>query len=184
LKHNKVEPESFDESAFRIPLNDSLQNRFKARNLIARYINYQYFLNDSVLIKNKLDKKEVKNYIIELLVKQPSVDFAVDMTDISQASMPDNLRIILNNTYNPVLSGDIQVIFKPAGIDSWRNGATHGLWNPYDSHIPLLWFGWNIKHGASNREVYMTDIAVTLAALLHIQRPDASIGKVITEVVK
>jgi hypothetical protein len=30
----------------------------------------------------------------------------------------------------------------------------------------------------------MTDIAPTLAAMLHIQMPDASIGKVITEVVQ
>jgi predicted AlkP superfamily pyrophosphatase or phosphodiesterase len=184
LKDNRIKPKSLDEAALRIPLNDSLQNRFKVKNLIARYINYQYFLNDSVLTKNNLEKEEVKQYIIKLLVKQPSVAFAVDMTGINESSLPANLKMVLNNSYNPQLSGDIQVIFKPAGIDSWRTGITHGLWNPYDSHIPLVWFGWNIKHGATNREIYMTDIAVTLAALLHIQMPDAAIGKVITEVVK
>jgi hypothetical protein len=56
--------------------------------------------------------------------------------------------------------------------------------NPYDSHIPLLWYGWGIKQGATNREVYMTDIAPTLAAMLHIQMPNGCIGKVITEVIK
>jgi hypothetical protein len=106
------------------------------------------------------------------------------MTNINLSSIPENLRMILNNSYNPKLSGDIQLIFKPAGVDSWKVGASHGLWNPYDTHIPLVWFGWNIKHGNSNRQVYMTDIAPTLAAMLHIQMPDASIGKVIIEVVK
>ena len=63
-------------------------------------------------------------------------------------------------------------------------GTTHGLWNPYDAHIPLLWYGWGIKQGKTNREIYMTDIAPTLAALLRIQMPGGSIGTVITEVLK
>jgi phosphopentomutase len=58
------------------------------------------------------------------------------------------------------------------------------MWNPYDAHIPLLWYGWGIKAGKTNRETYMTDIAPTLAALLHIQMPGGSIGKVISEVMK
>jgi hypothetical protein len=55
---------------------------------------------------------------------------------------------------------------------------------PYDSHIPLLWMGWGIKHGETHREVYMTDIATTLAALLKIQMPNGNVGKVISEVIK
>jgi hypothetical protein len=48
----------------------------------------------------------------------------------------------------------------------------------------LLWYGWGIKAGKTNRETYMTDIAPTLAALLHIQMPSGTIGKVISEVMK
>ena len=55
---------------------------------------------------------------------------------------------------------------------------------PYDSHIPLVWYGWNIKAGKTNREVYMTDIAPTLAAMLRIQMPGGSVGRVIEEVSK
>ncbi|MDR0544018.1 MAG: alkaline phosphatase family protein, partial [Odoribacteraceae bacterium] len=62
--------------------------------------------------------------------------------------------------------------------------ATHGTWNPYDSHIPLLWMGWGIRHGHSNEEVYMTDIAPTVAALLRVQMPNGCIGKPIADVLK
>ncbi len=62
--------------------------------------------------------------------------------------------------------------------------TTHGVWNPYDAHIPLIWYGWGIKTGKSTREMYMTDIAPTIAALLHIQMPNGSIGTVIQEVNK
>jgi hypothetical protein len=58
------------------------------------------------------------------------------------------------------------------------------LWNPYDAHIPLLWYGWGIKKGSTNRPVQMTDVAPTLAALLKIQEPSGSIGTVISEALK
>jgi predicted AlkP superfamily pyrophosphatase or phosphodiesterase len=184
LKDNKISVGSFDEAKVRRELNDSLQRNFGSKNLISRYINYQYFLDDSVVAQNNINRKQLKEYIIGFLVKQAAVYNAVDMTDISASSLPVDIKVVLSNSFNPKLSGDIQVIFKPSGIDSWRVGATHGLWNPYDSHIPLLWFGWKIKPGKSYREVYMTDIAPTVSALLEIQMPNATIGNVIEEVTR
>jgi hypothetical protein len=91
---------------------------------------------------------------------------------------------MLANGYNQKLSGDVQFIYRPQWFEGFNRGTTHGAWNPYDSHIPLVWFGWGIKVGKTGREVYMTDIAPTLANLLQIQMPNASIGKVIDEVKK
>jgi predicted AlkP superfamily pyrophosphatase or phosphodiesterase len=182
LRDNKIAVGSFDEAKFRRELNDSLQKNFGSNNLISRYINYQYFLNDNVIAEKGINSRELRQYIISFLAKQPAVYNAVDMTNISGSSLPANLKKVLNNSYNPKFSGDIQVIFKPAGIDSWRTGATHGLWNPYDSHIPLLWFGWKIKPGKLHRETYMTDIAPTVSALLNIQMPNAAVGEPIGEV--
>ena len=73
---------------------------------------------------------------------------------------------------------------KTGVMDAGKTGMSHGVWNPYDSHIPLLFYGWGIKQGSLNRETYMTDIAATIAALLHIQMPSGSVGKVISEVIK
>jgi len=46
----------------------------------------------------------------------------------------------------------------------------------------LIWYGWKICHGETDAEVHMTDIAPTLATLLHIQMPNGCVGKAITEV--
>ena len=64
----------------------------------------------------------------------------------------------------------------------YEHHTDHSVWNPYDAHIPLLWYGWNIKPGKSYQERYMTDIAVTLAAMLNIQMPNGAVGKVIEEI--
>ncbi|MBI2731657.1 MAG: hypothetical protein HYX40_13080 [Sphingobacteriales bacterium] len=85
-------------------------------------------------------------------------------------------------SYSP-RSGDIQLVFDAQWIEGlMRSGTTHGIWNPYDTHIPLLWYGWNITPGKSYREMYITDIAPTVSTLLNIQMPNGCVGTCITEV--
>ena len=86
--------------------------------------------------------------------------------------------------YNNKRGGDIQLVLKPGFFYGGETGTTHGSWNPYDAHIPLLWYGWNVKSGKTNRQIYMTDIAPTIAAMLQIQMPNGCIGHVISELSK
>ena len=44
--------------------------------------------------------------------------------------------------------------------------------------------GWKVNKGATNTPTYMTDIAATVCAMLHIQMPDCCIGNAIQEVWK
>lgn len=163
-------------------VTDAVQQKFNTSNIIEYVINYQVYLNDSVLSKNNLTRQEVKQTIITTLLKHPGIAKAFDLENLQNVALPNQVKMMVTNGYNQKLSGDIQYVFKPQWFDGSQTGTTHGLWNPYDAHIPLLWFGWGIKKGKTNREVYMTDIAPTLAALLQVQMPNASVGKVIEEV--
>ena len=58
-------------------------------------------------------------------------------------------------------------------------GTSHSAWNPYDSHIPLVFMGWHVPHGETNTPTRMVDIAATVCAMLHIQMPNACIGDAI-----
>ncbi len=100
-------------------------------------------------------------------------------------AVPEPLRTRAINGYNPKRSGQLLVILKPAWFHStYTTGTTHGSWNPYDAKIPLIWYGWGIQSGSTQRTISMTDIAPTLAALLNIQVPNACIGNVIEEVLR
>lgn len=166
-------------------LNKALNEKYKISNIIVSDENYQVHLNHPALDSAKLDKPEIINWIIQKLLAEPGIDRAFSLKELNNIPLPSTVRKMLNNSYYPRRNGDIQFILKPNYIDAWNNtGTTHGLWNPYDSHIPLLWYGWGIKQGKTNRDTYMTDIAPTLGALLHIQMPNGSIGEVITEVLK
>jgi hypothetical protein len=145
--------------------------------------NYQVYLNHPRIDSAKLDEWTIKQWIIQYAKKNEAIANAFATADIMTVPINKTLREMLANGYNPRRSGDIQLILKPGYIESnTGTGTTHGLWYPYDAHIPLLWYGWGIKHGKSKREVYMTDIAATVAGLLNIQMPSGSVGKVIEEV--
>ena len=85
-------------------------------------------------------------------------------------------------------SGDIIVILQGGHMHGTVNpdykGTSHGTWNPDDSHIPLLFMGWHVNQGNTNRPTFMVDIAPTVCAMLHIQMPDCCIGTAIQEAFK
>ena len=106
------------------------------------------------------------------------------MAHVGEAPIVEPIKSMIINGYNPKRTGAVVIIPEPGWFEGSEKGTTHGSWNPYDTHLPLLFMGWNIKHGASNNVVHMTDIAPTVSALLHIQMPGGSVGKPILDVLK
>jgi len=184
LKEHKLPAGLFNNLNAITEINQQLKQNFGADSLIITMDNYQLYLNHSVLKEKNIDEEKVKSWVIDYLLKNDAIYNAFDITRLSSTTLNEKQKSMCSNGYNQRLSGDIQVILKPNYIEGGAAGTTHGLWNPYDSHIPLLFYGWGIKHDKTNRETYMTDIAPTLAALLHIQMPSGCVGKVIEEVIK
>ena len=184
MKENKLPGGTVDDEAIMKGMNKQLKEIFAADSLVVSTYNYQITLNHSSIKRNSLDKEKITEWIISYLQKVDGIAQVFAIDEMMETPINKTLKEMLINGYYPTRSGDIQIVFKPGYIDGGKTGTTHGLWAPYDSHIPLLWYGWGIKKGSSHKEVYMTDIAPTLAALLKIQMPSGSIGKVIEEVMK
>lgn len=166
-------------------INSILKEKYGRDNLVLTLINNQVHLNNTVIEQNRLDAEAIKNECIQFFQKQDGIAWAVDMEKIQTTSIPEAIKERIINGYNRQRSGIIQLILQTGWYTGTsKTGTTHGAWNPYDAHIPLVWMGWGIKHGKSNKQSYMTDIAPTIAALLNIQPPSGSIGKTIEEVLK
>jgi predicted AlkP superfamily pyrophosphatase or phosphodiesterase len=180
----------WDEANVLKDMNKMLLNKYKVDSLILSLNNYQVNFNYRIVNYLHLNEEELKNDCIKYLQQQPEIQYAVDMTKVASSSIPEPLRDRIINGYNAKNSGAIQIILDPAWFtghgsgDGGPTGTTHGTWNPYDNHIPLVFMGWGIQHGTAVREVHMTDIAPTISALLHIQAPNGCIGVPIPEVLK
>jgi hypothetical protein len=140
------------------------------------------YFNDAIVTDQ--NRKQLTDITIQQLLKYSFIANAFELKNVMSVPVPEKLRNMMANGYNEKLSGDIQFNYKPQWYDGWAKGTSHGVWYAYDAHIPLLWYGWGVKKGKSNREVYMTDIAPTVAAMLRIQMPGGCVGKVIEEVMK
>ncbi|HRO43651.1 MAG TPA: alkaline phosphatase family protein [Flavipsychrobacter sp.] len=164
-------------------LKELSKTKFGTDELIRGYDNYQVFLDHKKLESHKIEEEDLKIAIKEWFYKSPQVAYVLDMQEMDETPVPEPILTKAINGYHRLRSGDLLVIYNPGWYHGYgQTGTTHGTWHPYDSHIPLLWYGWKIKKGSSNRTINMEDIAATLAAMLHIQMPNGCIGKVISEV--
>ena len=184
LNEHKLPGGTFSENTIARDINTAVDSAFGIPKVVNTVMNYQVYLNDAAISAAGKDKEAIEKLVIRKLKQRPYIITAFALEEIAETALPQPQRDMMINGYNPKRSGDIQFTFKPGYFDGGTKGTTHGLWNPYDAHIPCVFFGWGVKPGKTNRETYMTDIAPTIAALLHIQMPNGCVGKVITEVVK
>ncbi len=168
------------------PLNEFLTKKFGTDKLISSSINYHLSFDLKKISDNNLDYDAVKKAAVSFLQKQPGIQFAVDIDNIGYAPIPEPIKSMIINGYNTKRCGPVMIIPDSGwfGGREGSTGTTHGNWNPYDTHIPLVFMGWKIKQGTTNRYVRMSDISPTIAALLHIQMPNGNVGEAIGEVTR
>ncbi|MDF2553432.1 MAG: nucleotide pyrophosphatase [Chryseobacterium sp.] len=182
LKEHKISTGFFGEGMEK-DLNEKLKDKFGVDKLINGVDNYQVYFDRKLIKDNKLELESIKEFAIQELEKDPTVLYAVSTTKIQESSIPEPIKQRIINGINRQRSGDIQLISHDSMLPAYaKTGTTHSVWNSYDAHIPLIFMGWGIKHGESNKPYNMTDIAPTVSALLHIQFPSGNIGNPITEV--
>ncbi|MBQ9356297.1 MAG: alkaline phosphatase family protein [Prevotella sp.] len=153
---------------------------------IADVIDYRIFLDWQKIRERGRNGSELMHRVLDLVRQREGVTFAAIFSELSTTAMPPQMRDRAIMGYHPGRSGDIIFFPRPGFYEhgSWSSptGTTHGEWNPYDTHIPCLFYGWKVAHGATSREVHITDIAPTVCQLLHIQQPNACVGEAITEI--
>jgi predicted AlkP superfamily pyrophosphatase or phosphodiesterase len=185
LNEKKIQAGHVDAEKLAAELNQKLKDKFKTGDLVLGIYNSQVYMDRAALMAGKTDREAILSWAASWLEQQFGIERSVVFDRLQQTTLPAAIKEAIAFGYYPSRCGDIQLIYQSNFIESFMDGGTtHGEWYPYDTHIPLLWYGWNVQPGRLGRTVYMTDIAPTLAYLLHIQMPSGSIGKVIEEVGK
>ncbi|HVM87150.1 MAG TPA: alkaline phosphatase PafA [Puia sp.] len=184
MQKNKLPAEFLISKPIIDSINQILEAEYNVKKLVISGQNYQVNYDMKKIYDQHLDFDAVKKTTVDFLQRQPGIQYAVDVNNIGEAPVPGPIKEMIINGYNFKRSGAVQVIVNPGWFEGYaKTGTTHGTWNPYDTHIPLLFMGWGIHHGSTNRVVHMTDIAPTVSAMLHIQMPNGCIGEPIKEVI-
>lgn len=184
VEYNKVHniPAGYwKQEEYRDKLNQLLKAKFDVDKLVISVVEYQVNFNIPKIKAGNLNYEAIKKAAVDFLRDDPATLFVADLAKLNEEPIPEVIKTKMINGYNYRRSGAVMVIPTAGWLQASLTGTSHGEWNPYDTHIPLIFMGWGIKPGTSYNNVYTTDIAPTIATLLHIQAPNGCIGKPIDE---
>lgn len=181
LQDRRIPAGNWDDDTAAKKLNEVIAKEFpNTGDLVKTVMNYQVFFNREVIKNQHLDFAKIKQTVVDFLKEDSCVLYACDMEKTMTESIPEEVKYRIVNGYNRERSGDIQIVLKPNFYTHGMKGTNHGAWNLYDTHIPLVFMGWGIKHGATTKRTFMTDIAPTIGALIHVQAPNGCVGQPIS----
>ena len=186
IEANYVDPDSWDKTAG----IEKLKKEFGiGKELIEAYNPPYIYLNQKIIKEKGLDLAKVEQVVSEEIMKLKGVSYAVSSIDLMEGNVPntENMRLILNS-HNPKRSGNIFVLFEPNwfinDFDGLTVACTHGsLWN-YDTFVPVIFAGVNIKPKKVYRKVETVDVARTLSAYMDVKPPSGANGNILREVLE
>jgi predicted AlkP superfamily pyrophosphatase or phosphodiesterase len=155
---------------------------------VERYTNQQLYLNRKLIEASKLNRTEVQDKVANYVLRFEGVARAVSADAIQRVGWTGGLMSRIESGYNAQRSGDVIVVLQPGWFEGYGSGepkgTTHGSYGNYDTHVPLVWYGWKVKPGESSVETAVSDIAPTIASWLYIQEPNGSVGRPLQELMK
>ena len=182
-KYYKLPGRTVVKNAFTKDLNEYLNQAFTPGKYIKNYGSYQYVVDMDLLKQNNISWDVFFETVKAKLLQYDGVAQVIDLHNFCNALYPEYFLHKIKNGINPKRSGDIFFILEPGWLTSSTTGTTHGSLYEYDSHVPLIFYGWNLKPKEVVTTVNITDIAPTIAAMLHILAPNGNIGTPIKEVI-
>ncbi|UTT86950.1 alkaline phosphatase family protein [Vibrio pelagius] len=157
------------------------------KDAIRLYAQPYVYLNHDLIKEKKVDLSAVQAVIADEVSKIEGVAYAVSSTDIAENRVPNtHVMNLIKNNYHPARSGDVYIVFTPRSyindMEGLQIASTHGSPWRYDTHVPVIFAGYDVEGKKVSRSITPYDIAPTLSNKLGITQPSGSVGNVLSEV--
>lgn len=133
------------------------------------------YLNHKVIARHGQRPADVASALADFLSHQPGIQRALTRAELAADPDPyDAVGRRMRKSFHPDRCGDVSFVPKPYWLGSdWTaaTGTGHGSPHPYDTHVPLLVYGPNVKPGVRKDEVVPAAIAAIFAKALGIAPP-------------
>jgi len=169
-------------------IENFLSQYYPGRKFIENISNLQIFLNQDAF---RQDPKTsgLDMYIVTELIGKYLMTVEGVANYYTEAMLRDGnydeggIKGAIIRGYHAKRSGDIVISMEPGWLDSSSTqGTSHGSPYRYDTHVPMLFYGYGIRKGSSVRYHPITDIAPTISVLLKIKFPNGCSGNPIPEI--
>ncbi|HSF18498.1 MAG TPA: alkaline phosphatase family protein [Vicinamibacteria bacterium] len=160
----------------------ALEARFGPGDWIEATAGTSPYLNTRLLSERRIDRADAERVVAAAMREHPRVARVYTRQQILDGRPAYDLidaRVL--RSFNARRSGDLEIVLEPFWIRR-DSGTTHGSPYNYDSHIPLVFMGAGIRPGRHYAAAALNDVAPTLSALLDIEVPAGSVGRVLAEI--
>ncbi|MDF5691124.1 alkaline phosphatase PafA [Aquirufa aurantiipilula] len=179
LQSKKMPGGVFEAGKALTEVKNALQKEFGTDKLIVGSENSQLYIDHALVEKLAINRKKLHQVILTAYSKIEGTSTIVDMQDVTNSSLIQPYKELVSNGYNPSRSGDFMILLKPQWFMGGKTGTTHSTLYAYDTHVPLLFYGWKVKPQELSSRTSISDISTTLANWLGCMEPSGSIGKII-----
>jgi hypothetical protein len=119
--------------------------------------------------------------------RQPAIPVVVHTYTREQLASgqlpPSEWGLLLAHSYSPNGGWYVMVIPAAYQMQTLTGGTTHFSPWSYDRHVPLAFYGAPFTPGIYHGRVQPVDLAATLASVLGVTQPSASVGTVLTQAI-
>ncbi len=152
-------------------------------SLVSEMVNQQLFLDEAKMQNLKLNKFSVEHTLANFMLSVKGVAEAYPSEALKYEQYTEgSFKSLIQKGYNHVRSGNVAFSYNPAWMEYHTKGTTHGASYSYDTHVPLIFYGMNIKQGSTVNKVNIVDIAPTISMMLHTSFPNGTSGKPLVEI--
>ena len=183
LADSKVPVGSFNFNSSISLLRSYLNAVYGSGDWIKAYIGQQLYLNADLIENSKLKLDDFRETVAQFMIQFTGVSHTVTATTLQNNQFIEGYRSKMQNNFFPRRSGDVFINLHPGWVERNNLATAHNSAYIYDTHVPLIWYGWRVKRDVIVRPIDMTDVATTIASMMSIIAPNAASGKVIYELV-
>ena len=137
------------------------------------------YLNHDLLREKHASLAEAQETAAAAVRKLPYIFRVYTASELEHAPLAgDPIALLMERGYYRGRTADLLIVQKPYWLAS-KQGTSHGTPFSYDTHVPMILLGRGIRPGRYDENVRTADIAPTLAALLGVNTPSGSVGRVL-----
>jgi predicted AlkP superfamily pyrophosphatase or phosphodiesterase len=182
LKDNKYNVKSVSPKEIIKGLKEFSTTTF-GEDLMLDYSNFNLFFNKEIIKNKGLELSKVKQAFKDYLMTQEQVKRVYTEEEILGSTGNDYYLNFLAKGYDSTQNGDLIILDKGGYIEYSGKGTSHGTPYSYDTHVPVIFYGWKVKQGESHEKKAITQVAPTLSQMLKIPFTNGTEANVLTEVV-
>lgn len=165
----------FDSSTALKELSSYLKQEFGDEEWIEDYTNQQVYLDRDLVDRNGLSLKVMQDKAADFLLQFKGVKSINTAHNFQYQNFDSGQQAMYQRGFMYDRSGDVYIQLKSGWLDSGSpTGTSHGSPYNYDTHVPLIFYGWNVPQGSTTRKTAIPQIAPTISNMLNIALPSGS----------